>query len=148
MTAIDDRNPCYYMVLVIQLRVFRLESTVVRATIWAANSCPGGRDDNLLLVYAPVAWEAIETRKISRQLDRPSRGKVLLIRLVSCSRVALSRHPHKPNPAFHCFQRLPSMQAWPSTVLHKASSVYLWQPTENQRKSWRPYNRPTYFSLV
>ena len=59
--AIGDRNPSYYVVLVIQLRVSRLESAAI-ATIWASNSCPGGRDDNLLLVYAPVAWEAIETR--------------------------------------------------------------------------------------
>ena len=76
------------MIPVIQLGLSTLKSATIWATIWAANFCPSGRDDNLLLVYAPVAWEAIRTHKISRQLTRPSRGKALDIQRVSCSRVA------------------------------------------------------------
>ena len=48
-------------------------SDVYHATIWAANSCPGERDDSLLLVCALVVWEAIRIRKISRQWDRLAR---------------------------------------------------------------------------
>lgn len=46
---------------------------VYHVTIWAANFCPGERDDSLLLAYVLVVWEAIGTCKTSRQSDRLAR---------------------------------------------------------------------------
>jgi len=71
----------------------RLERAAVHGTIWVANSCRGERGGSLLLVCAPVAWEAIEIRKyhVSWIVRSRSKGFAHTASLMqSCSAFAAS----------------------------------------------------------